>query len=102
MRLADMDTCSVTDLRRNLSTRVEQVRTSGHPLLVTRRGTPVAVLVSIEQYVAAFGERDELTSFVRAAASATLTRIASEEVLVESDAEIDEDDYRRYLEEKYR
>ena len=64
-----MDTCSVTDLRRNLSARVAQARESGHPLLITRRGTPIAVLMSIEQYDAAFRERDELATFVRAAAS---------------------------------
>ncbi len=71
MRLAEMDTCSITDLRRNPSARVEQVRRSGHPLLITRRGTPIAVLMSIEQYAAAFREHDR-------------------------------QDYRCYLEEKYR
>jgi prevent-host-death family protein len=74
MKLADMDTCSLTDLRRSLSRCIARAKDGRRPLLVTRRGTPVAVLMSIEQYGDASQEHDELGLFVRACAMATLSR----------------------------
>jgi prevent-host-death family protein len=74
MKLAEMDTCSLTDLRRSLSRCIARAKDGRRPLLVTRRGTPVAVLMSIEQYEHAFQEHDELACFVRACATATLSR----------------------------
>lgn len=44
------DTCSVTELRRHTSAVIERARSTGGPLLITRRGRGIAVLLDIATY----------------------------------------------------
>jgi prevent-host-death family protein len=114
VKLADMDTCSLIDLRRNLPSWIARAKDGRRPLAITRRGTTVAVLMSIEQYELAFRSRDELASFVRAGATATLSRfdadestpgVAEDAITARLDAvrcgfkgaDVDEHDHRYYL-----
>jgi prevent-host-death family protein len=110
MNPADIDRCSLTDLRRRTSACIARARDSGHPLFITRRGTVVAVLLSLEQYELIHREDEEIAAFVRRATTLTLARVEADERAARAEAlkgslkgaKVDEDDYRRYLEEKYR
>jgi prevent-host-death family protein len=58
---------SVTELRANLSRVVRRVRSSHEPIVLTERGKPSAVLLSLEAYAALRGnpEREMLRSIRR-------------------------------------
>jgi prevent-host-death family protein len=49
---------SVTELRANLSRVVRRARSSHEPIVVTERGRPSAVLLSLEAYTALRGAPD--------------------------------------------
>lgn len=110
MDRSKIDTCSLTELRRRPTACIARSRDIGRPLFITRRGTPIAVLIPIEQYEAMHGEVGELAAFVQRAAALTLARVAASEVPPRVAAlrgclkgsTVDESDYRRYLEEKHR
>ena len=57
---------SVTELRANLSRVVRRARSSHEPIVVTERGRPSAVLLSLEAYTALRGnpEREMLRSIL--------------------------------------
>lgn len=54
------DTCSVGELRRRTGACVEAATASGRPLFITRRGEPVAVLMSLQSYEALIHETTTL------------------------------------------
>ncbi len=105
-----IDTCSLTELRRRPTVCIARARKVGRPLFITRRGTPIAVLIPIEQYEALCREDEELAAFVKRATALTFPRVAADEVSPRVAAlrgcfkgsTVDESDYRRYLEVKHR
>lgn len=106
----DIDTCSLTELRRSTSACIARAEASARPLFITRRGTVVAVLMTIEQYERMRGHTDELCASVRATTTSVLGTPGADEPTARlaslrgafKGSQFDEDDYRRYLEEKYR
>ena len=92
-------TCSMTEFRRGLSTHIARVIESGEPLLITRRGKGVAVLLSFKQYEHMQRERDRLVDHARA--EGVGSRAAALRCVLKGSG-LDEVDYRRYLEEKHR
>lgn len=91
-----LHTCTVTDLRRCPSACVARARELGSPLFVTRRGQIIALLIPIEQY-----ERTHHNDTL-SAESLPDTPLACSLGCRLKGATVDETDYRRYLEEKYR
>lgn len=110
MRQVDIDTCSLTELRRHTSACIARAKDSGRPLFITRRGTVVAVLMTMEQYALMNREAEEVAASVRAATGSALGRPDADEPTARvaslrgglKGSQTDEDDYRRYLEAKYR
>lgn len=110
MDLTEIDTCSLTELRRSPTACIARARDIGRPLFITRRGTVIAVLMTLEQYESMQREAEELAAFMQRAATSTFARADADERSARVDAlrgclkgaETDVDDYRRYLEEKYR
>ena len=99
-----IETCSVTELRRGLSRHIARVNESGQPLFITRRSEIVAVILSIELYESMQRQTAELVSQLRSAPPVPPTDSHNTEALrgVLKGAAVDEADYRRHLEEKYR
>lgn len=110
MNQSGIDTCSVTELRRSASACIARAKESGRPLFITRRGEAVAVLMTLEQYEFMRGEGAGLSKFLAAATGPASALVDADERTarvaalrgVFKGAQVDEDDYRRYLEEKYR
>lgn len=110
MNRADTDRCSLTELQRRPSACIARARESQSPLFITRRGTVIAVLISIELYQLMHQADEELAALVQRAATSTFARADADERAARVDAltgslkgaDLDRDDYRRYLEEKYR
>lgn len=110
MNRTEIHTCSVTELRRSTSACIARAEASGCALFITRRGTAVAVLLTIGQYELMRGEAHQLRASVPVATTSDLgasgtdgpaARVASLKGAFKG-SQSDEDDYRRYLEEKYR
>ncbi|PKQ14925.1 MAG: hypothetical protein CVT67_11865 [Actinobacteria bacterium HGW-Actinobacteria-7] len=109
MNPVELGRCSLTELRRRPSSCIARARDSQRPLLITRRGKAIAVLMTLEQYELQNREAEELDNFVRSAATSTFARFDTDEEAANDDplrgslkrANVDEDDYRRYLEEKH-
>ncbi|MDZ4169501.1 MAG: type II toxin-antitoxin system Phd/YefM family antitoxin [Coriobacteriia bacterium] len=99
-----IQTCSMTELRRGLSRHIAQVSESGQPLYITRRGKIVAVLLSLEHYELMLRQREDLRSQLRITQpdSPPETPDARSFLRDLKGTAVDEADYRRYLEEKYR
>lgn len=55
----------VTDLRQDVAAALERVRVTKQPLVITQRGRPVAVMVSVEAYERAEHERQILWRLAR-------------------------------------
>lgn len=98
MNLAELQTCTVTELRRRPSACVERARALGAPLLLTRRGKPIAILIPIELYE---HMRSQLTTSADSLGIEITPRAASLVGALKG-ATTTEADYRRYLEDKYR
>lgn len=59
------DVIPVTDLRQDAAAALRRVRTSKRPLVITRRGRPAAVMLSLEAYERAEYERQILRLLAR-------------------------------------
>ncbi len=55
----------ITDLRQDAASVLHQVRESGEPLVITQRGRPAAVLLSIEAYEKSDRDRQLLLLLAR-------------------------------------
>jgi len=53
-----MDTVNALELRQSLGTVLDQLERNGAPILVCRRRTPVAALISLTDYRERFVDRD--------------------------------------------
>ena len=54
----DMETVNALELRQSLGKLLDQLERGGEPILVCRRRTPAAVLVSLKDYRERFVDRD--------------------------------------------
>ena len=54
----DMETVNALELRQSLGKVLKQLERRGEPILVCRRRTPVAALVSLKDYRERFADRD--------------------------------------------
>jgi len=54
------DIIPITDLRQNTAKALDRVKVSGRPLVVTQRGSAVAVILSVERYEAKEREQEIL------------------------------------------
>lgn len=59
------DIIPVTDLRKDPAAALERVRATKQPLVITRRGRAVAVMISVEAYARAERERQILRLLAR-------------------------------------
>jgi prevent-host-death family protein len=59
------DIIPVTDLRQDAAAVLKRVRAARHPLIITQRGRPAAVMVSAEAYERAEHERQILLLLAR-------------------------------------
>ena len=79
MLLRDMETVNALELRQSLGKVLDQLERGGEPILVCRRRTPAAVLVSLKDYLERFprpgGRRSTTRS--RGPVAATPVRVAS-------------------------
>jgi len=105
----EFDVCSLTEFRRSPSAWIARAKDSGRPLLITRRGRGIAVLVPVEMWEQMNREVEGLAAFVGtsldeapapARASAAIPRVDGMQGSLRH-SKLDEDDYRRYLEDKY-
>ena len=55
---ADMETVNALELRQSLGKVLDQLERGGEPILVCRRRTPAAALVSLKDYRERFVDRD--------------------------------------------
>lgn len=94
-----VQTCTMTELRRGLSSCIARVTESGEPLVITRRGKGVAVLISLEQYERMRRDRDELLARAR---RHTHRADAAALLGAREDSGLDEADHRSHLENKHR
>ncbi len=83
MSRTPVETCSVTELRRNPSACIATAKRNDAPLFITRRGTVIAVLMTIEQYQFMRDETNAFADFIR------------------SSTRSDKSNYRCYLEETH-
>ncbi len=70
-----MTTVTIRELTRNASSVVEQVTSTGRPALVTKRGTPVAVVLALDA--------DELEDYILANAPEYVASMAAADEAIE-------------------
>lgn len=58
MLLPDMETVNALELRQSLGKVLDQLERGGNPILVCRRRTPAAALVSLKDYRERFADRE--------------------------------------------
>jgi prevent-host-death family protein len=80
MAASSVETCSLTDLRRSLSRHIEHITRTGSPLYITRRGKPIAVLLSIALFERLQEERQALVNQLRSAPPDSLREARAEAV----------------------
>lgn len=105
----EFDVCSLTELRRRPSAYIARARDGRRPVLITRRGRVVAVLISIETWEQMNREAEEFAVFASTSQNEAPTPAGVNAATPRADSlrgslkhsKLDEDDYRRYLEEKY-
>jgi prevent-host-death family protein len=59
------DIIPVTDLRQDAAAALKKLRVSKHPVVITQRGRPAAIMISVEEYERGEHERQILRILAR-------------------------------------